>query len=103
GWDAKVTPSLAAAIAVVAIEPRRSEELFEHLRIFIRSDYPGRAYRGTYESMNSWPNDLVPTMARLPAGIAARLAAEIREGEMTNEATKALNSTRARLELLGGL
>lgn len=98
GWDASVNPSLTVAIAIVSLDPSRAEALFDHLRIFVRSEYPERGYAGSYGNLYVTPNDLVPAMSRLPEGVARRLASEI--GEQMVDAT---NATRPLLDLLGGL
>lgn len=104
GWEAAVTTSLAAALAVVAIDPSRAEALLEHLRIFIRSDYPSLALaRPGFESLHVSVSELLPALRRLPEAIAARLAQELVAGESTDDVAFPRHRMRPRLALLSGL
>jgi hypothetical protein len=99
-FDGKLTPSLVAAAALMSVAPARTDALFEHLRVVLRSDLSSYGRPGTSRILGTRPHDLSTMLARQEEGIRERASRELCDILTENAARGAVHPA---YELLGAL
>ena len=93
--ETRVAIVVVAALACIAMNPSRAEELCPHLRVAIRSSLIEDGMRGDWNPERA--HDFAPTLAKLPASVSSRLAMDI------VELVEARANPSVSVELLGSL